>query len=45
LEAQNRRLATIIEPAIAIFVLLCGAAVAAFVRMERANGTPRNPVS
>jgi len=35
LEAQNRRLATITEVAITIFVLLCGVAVAVFLRVKR----------
>jgi hypothetical protein len=35
LEAQNRRLATIIEVAIGIFVLLGGVAAAVFLRMKR----------
>jgi hypothetical protein len=35
LEAQNRSLATIIEVAIGIFALLCGAAVGTFLRMKR----------
>jgi hypothetical protein len=35
LEAQKRRLATIIEVAIGIFVLLCGVAAAVFLRMKR----------
>jgi hypothetical protein len=34
-EAQSRRLATITEVAITIFVLLCGVAVAIFVRVKR----------
>lgn len=34
-DAQNRRLATITEVAIAIFVLLCGVAVAVFLRVKR----------
>ena len=35
LEAQNRRLATIIEVAIGVFVLLGGVAAAVFLRMKR----------
>ena len=35
LEAQNRRLATITEVAITIFVLLCGVAVAVFLGIKR----------
>jgi flagellar basal body-associated protein FliL len=35
LGAQNRRLATIIEVAIGIFVLLCGVAAAVFLRIKR----------
>ena len=35
LEARNRRLATITEVAITIFVLLCGVAVAVFLRVKR----------
>src|SRR6516165_7443236 len=35
LEAQNRRLATITEVAITIFVLLCGVAAAVFLRVKR----------
>jgi len=34
LEAQNRRLATITEVAITIFILLCGVAVAVFLRVK-----------
>jgi hypothetical protein len=34
-EAQSRRLATITEVAITIFVLLCGVAVATFLRVKR----------
>jgi type IV secretory pathway component VirB8 len=34
-EAQSRRPATITEVAITIFVLLCGVAVAAFLRVKR----------
>jgi hypothetical protein len=45
LEAQNRRLATIIEPSIAILVLLCGVAVAVLVRMKRQTLPPTNPIS
>jgi len=35
LEAQNRKLATIAEVAITVFVLLCGVAVAVFLRVKR----------
>ena len=35
LEAQNQRLATITEVAITIFILLCGVAVAVFLRVKR----------
>jgi hypothetical protein len=35
LEAQNRRLATITEVAIGVFVLLCGVAVAVLLRVKR----------
>jgi hypothetical protein len=35
LEARNRKLATITETVIAIFVLLCGVAVAVFLRVKR----------
>jgi hypothetical protein len=35
LEAQNRRLETITEAAITIFVLLCGVAMAIFLRLKR----------
>jgi hypothetical protein len=35
LEAQNRRLAPIIDAAIGIFVLLCGLGAAVFLRMKR----------
>jgi hypothetical protein len=35
LEARNRKLATITETVISIFVLLCGVAVAVFLRVKR----------
>jgi uncharacterized membrane protein len=35
LDAQNRRLATITEVAITVFVLLCGVAVAVLLRVKR----------
>jgi len=40
LEAQNRRLATIIEAAIGISVLLCGVAAAVFLRKKRQTASP-----
>ena len=40
LEAQNRRLATITEVLMTIFVLLCGLAVAVFLRVKRQIATP-----
>jgi hypothetical protein len=40
LGAQNRRLSTITEVAITIFVLLCGVGVAIFLRVKRQIATP-----
>jgi cobalamin biosynthesis Mg chelatase CobN len=40
LGAQNRRLSTITEVAITIFVLLCGVGVAVFLRVKRQIATP-----
>ena len=40
LEAQNRRLTTITEPVITIFVLLCGVRSGGLPKSDAANSTP-----